>query len=68
MGFDLLVMSTNVNRTIWIIGSSFKVTRLPFEYCYNIQEKMKVHGGKRTGAGRPRGQQYGEPTKPVAFP
>ena len=30
---------------------------------------MKVHGGKRTGAGRPRGtNQYGEPTKPVRIP
>ena len=70
MGFDLLVMSTNIDRTIWIIDQVLKLLALPFlEYCYNIQEKMKVHGGKRTGAGRPRGtNQYGEPTKPVRIP
>jgi DNA polymerase V len=40
----------------------------PFECCNDIQ-KMKTHGGKRQGAGRPKGtNQYGESTRPVRIP
>ena len=53
-------------------GSSFLPERLAlFEFCYIFQEgeKMTKQGGKREGAGRPKGSnQYGEPTRPVRLP
>ena len=33
-----------------------------------IPEIKQAHGGKRTGAGRPKGTRKKEPTKPVRVP
>ncbi len=39
-----------------------------FDFRYRYQRKYMTRGGKRAGAGRPKGGLYGEETKPVRIP
>ncbi len=44
---------------------------LAFEFCNRIQMlamSKKQHGGRRPGAGRPKGGRYGEPTRTIRVP